>query len=433
MLKRKIYDELLAWKSQEKKLGLLVIGARYIGKTFIIREFGKTYKNFIEINFENQPQTKEVFSGDLDARTLILNLSLLGLGPFEPGQTLIFFDEIEFCPQARTAIKFLVEDGRFDYIESGSLLGVNYKEVSSYPVGYEQHIEMYPLDFEEFLWANGIGEDAILNCKKHYDELTPTTEFFNQRMMYYYKWFLFVGGIPRAVEAFTSQDDFSLVRAAQLAILNNYYEDIEKYAGKKRAKVKALFDIIPNELNDKNKRFILSDLKKGTAVRDYQNALLWLEEAQTIHKSFYVEALKIPLSFSQKHNMNKIYILDSGLLCAMFNDNVYTALLEDDISVKHSAILENAIACELVKKDIKLYYFAKQSRLAIDFVYEDGRGVSILEVKSGKDYKRHNSLDQAVTSDINHQLNRRIVLSKYNIEVGEDGTIYLPLYMSMFL
>jgi predicted AAA+ superfamily ATPase len=433
MLKRKMINRLVEWKNGKNRLALLVKGARQVGKTFIVREFARAnYKNFVEINFEKQPSAKRAFEGDLDARTIILNLSAMGLGPFEAGNTLIFFDEIQSCAQARTAIKFLVEDGRFDYMESGSLLGIGYKDVSSYPVGFEEQAAMYPLDFEEFLWAKGIAPEVVDRLRESYEEARPVDAFLHERVMKAYREYLFVGGMPAAVAAFTENDDFSRTLKIQNGILDSYRDDISKYADREKILVKKMFDAIPEQLNRKNKRFILADLEKGATAKKYENASMWLTEAGVAYNCFNVSALEASLRFNEKRNLYKLYMLDTGLLCAQGMKGIQSELLGGNIEVNEGGITENAVAAELAKKNIPLYYYDKKGRAELDFVFVENGGLSVIEVKSGKNHKTHASLDRAC-QEARETLNRRIVLSRYNTERGENGVIYYPLYMAMFL
>jgi len=433
MLKRKMIDRLIAWKNSQNKPALLIKGARQVGKTFIIREFGKAnYKNFIEINFEKQQSVKKVFQEDLDARTIILNLSAMGMGPFEDGSTLIFFDEVQSCPQARTAIKFLVEDGRFDYIESGSLLGIGYKDVSSYPVGYEEQAAMYPLDFEEFLWAKGVTPEVIGKLRNAYNEALAVDDFLHNQIMKAYREYLITGGMPAAVNTYIENDDFSKTLKVQTSILDSYRDDISKYADRDKILAKKMFDAIPEQLSKKNKRFILADLEKGTTSRKYENASMWLTEAGIALNCFNVTALETPLRFNEKRNLYKLYMLDSGLLCALGIKGIQSELLNGNIEINEGGITENSVAAELAKKNIPLYYYDKKSRAEIDFIFTQDNGISAIEVKSGKNYKAHASLDN-IRDENQNRLNRRIVLSKYNTETGANGVIYYPLYMTMFI
>lgn len=433
MLKRKISDELLRWKQSNNKRALLIEGARQVGKTFIVREFGKSnYKNFIEINFEKKPTARAAFDGDLDARTIIQQLTTRGFGSFEAGSTLIFLDEIQSCPNARTALKFLVEDGRFDWIASGSLLGINYKQVSSYPVGFERKIQMYPLDFEEFLWAKNVPAEIIETVREHFKSVIPLGDFMHDSLMKHYHEYLIVGGMPAVVENFLQNDDFSKTLETQNLILDSYRDDIALYAGDEKVLVKKMFDAIPEQLNKKNKRFIFADLESGKNAKRFENAAMWISEAGIAYNCFNVNALDTALTFNEKRNLYKLYMHDTGLLCAQGFKGIQAALLNGDISVNEGAITENAVAAALAKNGIALHYFDKKSRMELDFVFAKGNTLTLVEVKSGRDYKKHAALDaslgEAMTKDL-----CRIVLSKNNIEKGGNGVIYLPLYMAMFL
>ena len=433
MLKRKMMNRLIEWKNSQNKLALLIKGARQVGKTFIVREFAMSnYRNFIEINFEKQPSLKMAFEGDIDARTIILNLSSMGIGPFEDGKTLIFFDEIQSCAKARTAIKFLVEDGRFDFIESGSLLGIGYKDVSSYPVGYEEQIMMYPLDFEEFLWARGVSAEVIGRLRDAYNEVREVDFFLHEQIMKIYREYLITGGMPAAVTAFLENDDFSRTLKVHNIILDSYRDDISKYADKDKILAKKMFDVIPDHLNKKNKRFILADMEKGAAAMKYENASMWLSEAGVVLNCFNISALEAPLRFNEKRNLYKLYMLDTGLLCAQGMTGIQNELLNGNISINEGGITENAVAAELAKKNIPLYYYDKKSRAEIDFVFMEKKDLTVVEVKSGKNHKAHAALDHAC-GQAGGKIYRRIVLSKYNTETGANGVIYLPLYMAMFL
>ena len=270
MLKRKIISQLTGWKEESVNKALLIKGARQVGKTTIVRQFARShYENFIEINFEQMPMAKQAFEGNLDARTILINLSAMGFGPLEPGKTLIFFDEIQSCPKARTAIKFLVEDGQFDYIESGSLLGINYKDVSSYPVGFEHEIDMYPLDFEEFLWACNISEDVVDMLRDCYENHRTVPDFLHQQIMDRYRQYLIVGGMPEVVATYLDNEDFNKTITNQKDILTGYRNDISKYAGKDKLLVKSVFDAIPGQLSKQDKRFVLAAIEKNASRRKY--------------------------------------------------------------------------------------------------------------------------------------------------------------------
>ena len=433
MLRRKITKLLDAWKNNAPKVALLVRGARQVGKTTSIREFGRAnYESFIEINFEQSPIARAAFDGNLDARTIILNLSAMGYGPFVEGKTLVFFDEIQSCPKARTAIKFLVEDGRFDFIESGSLLGINYKDVSSYPVGFEEQLDMFPLDFEEFLWASGVAEDVIGEAHNAYAHMLRVPSFLHEQLLKLFREYMIVGGMPSVVNAFLSNDDLMQTIRMQNIILGSYRDDIAKYADKEKDKAKAVFDAIPAQLSKQNKRFILASIEKGASSRKYEQATMWLSEAGIAYHCFNTSALELPLSLSEKRNLYKLYLHDAGLLCAMIMDGIQSAVLSGDLRINEGAITENVVAAELAKRGTPLYYYDKKSRMELDFlIKEDGR-LTVIEVKSGNDFRRHIAIDKAYAGN-QRSISRKIVLCKANVERSSNGTIYLPLYMAMFV
>lgn len=432
MLRRKVISELNSWRESHSRKALLIKGARQVGKTTTIRLFGTTnYKNFVEINFEKSPLAKQAFAGNLDAQTIILNLSAMGYGPFEKGKTLVFFDEIQSCPQARTAIKFLVEDGRCDYIESGSLLGINYKDVSSYPVGFEQQLDMFPLDFEEFLWGCGVSEEVIFSLRQAYETNSRVPDFLHEQMAVYLRQFLIVGGMPEAVQAFINNHDLSTTIRIQKNIVNSYRDDIAKYAANEKHLAKKVFDAIPEQLCKKDKRFILASLEKGASQRKYGDATEWLVDAGIAYFSFNVSTLELPFSFIEKRNLYKLFMLDTGLLCSMSLNEMQFFVLNGDIGINEGALTENFVATELVKHGKKLNYYDKKSRQELDFIFNDGGKIGIIEVKSGNDYQRHASLSAAL-NEYSQRISRAIVLSKFNINTS-DNVRYYPLYMTMFL
>ncbi|WP_075967158.1 ATP-binding protein [Parabacteroides massiliensis] len=432
MLKRKIINELLYWKRKTTNKALLIKGARQVGKTTIVRQFAKAnYKHFIEINFEQMPTAKQAFDGNLDARTILINLSAMGYGPLEPGETLIFFDEIQSCPKARTAIKFLVEDGQYDYIESGSLLGINYKDVSSYPVGFEHELDMYPLDFEEFLWACHIGEDVIGMLEDCYENLRPVPAFLHQQIMERYRQYLIVGGMPEVVATYLANEDFNKTVTNQKDILTGYRNDISKYAGNDKMLVKSVFDAIPGQLSKQDKRFVLAAIEKNASRRKYGAPTQWLVDAGMAYYSFNVGSFELPFPSHENLKLYKLFFVDSGLMCAMMLDKIQVKVLTGDIFVNEGALAENYVAGELAKHGISLNYYDRKSKHELDFVFPEGNKISIIEVKSGKDYKKHSSLDMA-QSLFGDRINRRIVMSGNDLEF-ENGILYLPLYMSMFI
>lgn len=432
MLKRKIISELEKWKEEAANKALLIKGARQVGKTTIVRQFAHAkYKNFIEINFEQMPMAKQAFEGNLDARTVLINLSAMGFGPLVPGETLIFFDEIQSCPKARTAIKFLVEDGRYDYIESGSLLGINYKDVSSYPVGFERELNMYPLDFEEFLWACGVGTDVIDMLRECYQTLKPVPDFLHNQLMERYRQYLIVGGMPEVVVTYLGNEDFQKTIANQKDILSGYRNDISKYAGNDKLLVKSVFDAIPGQLSKQDKRFVLASLEKNASRRKYGAPTQWLVDAGMAYFSFNVGAFEFPFPSHENIRLYRLFFVDNGLMCAMILDGIQMRVLNGDVFVNEGALAENYVAGELTKHGVSLNYYDRKSKHELDFIFPEDGKISIIEVKSGKDYKQHASLNMAL-SLFRDKVNRCVVMSSNNLEVENEIT-YLPLYMSMFL
>ena len=432
MLRRKILDKLEEWYDSGHYKAPLLHGARQVGKTTAVREFAsRHYKHFVEVNFVKRPIAKQAFDGDLTTKTIVTNLSAMGFGPFVEGETLLFLDEIQECPNARAAIKFLVEENVYDYIESGSLLGINYKPVPSYPVGYEEKYDVYPMDFEEFLWAKGITHDVYDIVKASYRELKPVPDFIHQQLSRYYREYLVVGGMPEAVQKFVMVDDFREVVKVQKSIISTYRSDITNYAGKQAPLVKRVFDAIPSELGKQDKRFVLADIEKGASLRKYEDPTQWLIDAGVAYYSFNTSAFELPFEATENRRLYKLYMVDTGLLCSRLLKNMQFQVMNGNIEVNEGALTENYVACTLASHDVSLHYYDKKSKLELDFIIPDGDGISIIEVKSGEEYKKHASLNHARCNQA-MRINRCIVLSRYNVEV-DNGIIYLPLYMASMI
>ena len=418
------------WKTSAPKKALLVTGARQIGKTYLVREFGKTYENFVEINFITEPDAMEIFSGNLNADTIIMNLTAYTGRSLAPGKTLVFLDEIQECPQARTAIKFLAEDGRFDYIESGSLLGVRYKHVQSYPVGFETVLAMYPMDFEEFCIANGVQENVLSYLRDCYEKRVPVTDSVHRTMTDLFRYYVVVGGMPAAVQAFIDSHDMGQVAAIQKDILNLYRQDIGKYALEGKARITDIFDRIPSQLDDKNRRFQLASIKPTARLRDYEDAFVWLRDAGVALPCYNLREPKAPLKINEQARLFKLFLNDSGLLCAAGMENVQFAVLKGDLSVNMGSILENVFAVQLTVNGFELRYLNKRSVGELDFVIQKGTRVIPLEIKSGKDYRFHAALNNALAVK-EWALAEGIVFGPCNVE--PDGPVCrLPWYMIMF-
>lgn len=429
---RKAEQILKNWKENKKKRALLVTGARQIGKTYIIREFGKAnYRHFAEINFITTPSAAEIFSGDLNADTLIMNLTaFLGM-PLEKGKTLIFLDEIQECPKARTAIKFLVDDNRFDYIESGSLLGVNYKSVLSYPVGYEDVFQMYPMDFEEFCIANGLQNEVLEYLQDCYLEKKVVSASVHNTLSDLFKHYVIVGGMPAVVQSFIDTHDVGQVMALQKDIISQYRQDISQYAsGTQQTKITHIFDQIPSQLDEKNRRFKLASIDKRARLKAYDDAFVWLQDAGVALPCYNLNAPVAPLKINEQSRLFKLFLNDSGLLAAMSLENIQFDILQGNMSINMGSILENVFATQLKANGFAPRYLNKDKIGEIDFVIQQGSQIIPVEIKSGKDYTKHSALDNLLSVK-EWDLNQAVVFCKDNIAQKEKIT-YLPWYMVMF-
>ena len=390
MLKRKIYQSLIEWKKQTEKMCLVVKGARQVGKTFIIDKFAReNYENYVYINFDENPGYKVIFDGDLDVNNLIKQISLrVPNVSLVPHKTIIFLDEIQNCPNARTALKFLALDKRFDVIASGSLLGINYKEVESFPVGYTEQLEMYSLDFEEFLWANGIEEQSILDVKEFFDKKEVVPQAMHERMMELFKEYIVVGGMPRVVNDFVKNHNFANVLKIQKAIISDYEDDIAKYAdGSEKAKARACFLSIPKHLSKDYKKFRYSLVMPSGSSRKYAGSLMWLYDAGIINFCHNLEIPQLPLEGNSKSDTFKVYMRDTGLLVAMLDEGTQEDIIDGNLGIYKGAIYENIIGDILAKKGKKLYYFEYNSTLEVDFFIRYERVITAIEVKSSGNSK----------------------------------------------
>ena len=432
MLRRKIYDELLAWKKGKKNECLLVKGARQVGKSFIIEEFGRNnYQSMIVINFFKHPEYKNIFDGDLSPVEIYKRISLqLPEVRFVKGKTLLFLDEIQHCPAARTAIKFLATDDMCDVISSGSLLGLHYKEIVSVPVGYERQIEMYSLDFEEFLWAYGYKEEAIAALRGYFERKEKIPEAINSKLSLILREYLAVGGMPDVVNTFFETHNFQAVNQKQSNILAEYEEDINKYAsGNEKQKIRACYYSLPRQLAKEYTKFQYSTVSKGGSAKKYENALDWLADAGLVKAVYNVATPQLPLRAYEKTDEFKIYGTDIGLVTAMFGFETQAALVEDKLAGSaKGGIYENLIFDMLTKRGIELHYIKKESGIQeIEFLMEQNRGVIPVEVKSKR----------GSTQSLNAYLKEWKPSYAYKITAGNiglaDGKITLPHYMAMFI
>lgn len=429
---RKITKVLENWYKDPNKKALLITGARQIGKTYIIKEFAKShYKNFVEINFIHNQEAKYIFEKNLDAETICTGLSTFLDRSLEPHKTLVFFDEIQECPNARTAIKFLVEDGRYDFIESGSLLGVNYKHVKSFPVGFETIVNMYPMDFEEFCIAMGISDDLLANIKDCYDNKSEVNIFIHKKFIELFKIYVTVGGMPDSIKTYIRTKSLVKVDEIQKSILTQYRDDISQYSERDKNKIYKIFDEIPSELDAKNRRFHLSSISKTARLINYEDAFMWLKNAGVALPCYSLNAPVHPLKINEQSRLFKLYLSDCGLLCAMSLKDIKFLLFRGDVSVNMGSILENVFAQELAAHQFALRYFNKHNIGEVDFIIQLGGEILPIEIKSGKDFTAHASLNNVLNVK-EWKLNRGIVFCEGNVR--QEGKItYLPWYMIMFL
>lgn len=431
MLKRKIYDNLIQWKARGDKLCLMVKGARQVGKTFIIEQFAReNYKHFTFINFDKNPAYKAIFDGDLDTETLIKQISLRVPGAeLIPGETLLFLDEIQNCPRARTALKFLTQDKRFDVIASGSLLGINYKDVPSFPVGYVEHLEMHSLDFEEFLWANNVSSGSVADIKDYFDNKKPVPAAMHGRMMELFKEYIVVGGMPRVVDEFVNTHNFANVLRIQKAIVNDYTDDIAKYAeGTEKAKARACFLSIPKHLSKDYKKFQYGIVERGGTARKFGGSLMWLYDAGIINFCYNLSIPELPLEGNAKSDAFKVYMRDTGLLMAMLEDGSQADIIDGNLGIYKGAIYENIIADIFGKSGKKLYYFEQNGKLEIDFFIRLNKTATAVEVKSA-DNTKAKSMEAVIAR---YGVKHGIKLSAKNVG-GTENFDSFPLYMAMFL
>lgn len=430
-IQRELFKQLKDWKDRPDHKALLIDGVRQVGKTFAVRQFAaEHYEVFLEVNFVKTPGVKSVFEGDLDAASIIMGLTAYSGTALLPGKTLIFFDEIQECPRARMAIKFLVDDGRFDYVESGSLLGVTYQHVDSLPVGYEDELRAYPLTFDEFAVAAGIQPETLEEARRACKAREPVLPVINDRLLRAFRIYMAVGGMPAAVQTYVDTGDLARVLEVQRGILALYRQDVAKYAPNK-AHVNAIFDAIPAQLDKKNRRFKLSDLSKTARMERYESDFMWLADAGVALPCYNVSAPTVPLQINLQHNLFKLFLCDCGLLSAASVGAVQFDIIQGDLSINQGSFLENVVAQELLAHGFRLSYYDKSKIGEVDFVLQRGSAILPVEAKSGKDFKIHRALDKLMGVE-EWGLDRAIVLCNGNVE--KDGRVtYLPWYAISFI
>ena len=456
-MKRKIYQQLLDWKHDRRgEVALLIEGARRIGKSYIVEEFAKNeYDSYLLIDFSRVNHKVieffDLYLDDLDM--LFTSLELYGKkkliprkNPTDEASSLIIFDEIQFCPRARSAIKHLVADHRFDYIETGSLISIK-KNVKDIMLPSEEHaIEMYPMDFEEFLWA--MGDEMMMPFIKMQFEKRKPMEAFHRKALDYFRQYMIVGGMPQAVQTYVDTRDFDKVDERKRDILSIYRNDIRKYADNQETKVAAIFEELPGQLQKHEKKFRLADLQSHARMRDYSEAVFWLSDAKIINCCYNSTEPSIGLKLNEARTTLKCYMGDTGLLIShafdergIVTSELYQKLMFDKLEVNEGMLVENIVAQMLRAAGHKLYFFSKYSakeadeRMEIDFLIAkptitSRHNISPIEVKSGSHYTI-TSLKKCIKK-YDKQLATPYVLHDKDLKV-EDGIIYLPLYMTPLL
>ena len=437
MLRRKIEKTLLDWKNTPNHKPLILKGCRQCGKTFSVLDFAKkNYEHIVYLNFFVNPQYASVFSGSLEVDHITMLLSaLMGKDAiFEAGKTILILDEIQDCPDARTALKFFKLDGRYDVIGTGSLLGVKgygEKEPKSIPVGYETVIDMTPLDFEEFLWANGISEQIITLLHTHLLDQTPVPDALHARMRELLLQYTVVGGMPDVVQTFVDTKRMDEVLQLQRDIVRSYEDDMVKYADKKdKAVIKECFQSIPKQLSKENKKFQYSIVKKGATASKFAGSLQWIEDAGIIARCYNLFITELPLDGNADQDTFKVYMRDTGLFVSMLEDGTQFDILQGNLLGYKGAIFEGLIADIFSKMGRKLYYFRKDSGLEVDFVIRYKGACALVEVKANTGNVK--STKTILRHPEKYHVTQAIKLGDYNIGMSEQ-ILTLPLYMAFLL
>lgn len=444
MLKRKIEEELIAWKANPNRKPLVIKGCRQCGKTFIVQKFAEeNYANVVYLNFMQDSDYALAFEGSKRVDDIVMNLSaMIPQSQFVANETCIIIDEIQECPAARTALKFFKMDGRYDIIATGSLLGVkgygerrnssgNESSKTSIPVGYETIIDMYPLDFEEFLWANGISEAIIGKLTACLDSIQPVPEAIHQKMRQLILQYTVVGGMPSVVNTFVNTHNMGRVLAEQRGIVAEYEEDMVKYASDAdKPRIRECFESIPRQLSKEYKKFQYSTIRKGAKASQYTGSIQWIEDAGIITRCRNLTITELPLNGNAIDDCFKVYMADTGLFVSMLDDGTQFDILQGNLHTYKGAIFENLVADIFTKMKRRLYYFRKDSGLEVDFVTRYKGECVLVEVKA-KDGNIKSS-KTILSHPEKYHVNHAIKLGDLNI--GNSGQfLTLPLYMTFLL
>ena len=436
MLKRKIEKTLLNWLNTENRNPLILKGCRQCGKTFSVLRFAQQhYKHVVYLNFFENPDYRTIFEGSLKVDDVVLMMSaFVGANVrFIPHETVIVLDEIQECPRARAALKFFKLDGRFDVLATGSLLGISgYRsEDYSVPVGYETIIDMFPLDFEEFLWANGIEDSLIVLLKQCLEEERPVPEALHQRMRDLLLQYVVVGGMPHIVDQFIKEKNVAFVREEQKLLIRSFEDDMVKFAqGADKSRIRECFESIPKQLARDNKKFQFSLIKKTARSNQYVGSLQWLEDTGLIRRCYNVTLPELPLEGNACHDKFKVYMADTGLFVGMLEDGTERDILQGDLFGYKGAIFENLVADFFIKMKRPLYYFQKDTGLEVDFVMRYKGAAVLLEVKATSGNTK--STRTILKHPEKYHVHSAIKLGDYNVGRREQ-LLRLPLYMGFLL
>lgn len=450
-MRRKIYDHLLQWKNRSNgKSALLLQGARRVGKSYIVENFAQNeYRSYILIDFNIiDSQVKDMFYHDLnDLNTFFLKLTTFFNTKLYERQSLIILDEVQLFPRARSAIKYLVADGRYDYIETGSLISIKENVRDILIPSEEDQMKLYPMDFEEFLWASG-NETMISLIQNCFEKKKPMGQALHRKAMDLFRQYMIIGGMPQAVDIYVSSRDFDQVDQVKRRILNLYRDDIRKHARGYETKVEAIYDELPSQLKNQNRHFKLSSVKEGARFDEYKDALFWLSDAMLVNNCYNSTEPNIGLNLNRDRTLLKCYMGDTGLLIShafdesgIVNEGIYKKLLLDKLEVNMGMVIENVVAQMLTASGHKLYFYTNSSRtdassrMEIDFLIAKSKisnrhNISPIEVKSSKNYTL--SSLRKFMEKYHEQLHIPYVLHTSDLK-EENGILYLPLYMTPFL
>ena len=437
MLYRKIESLIEEHLESDSPKVLLIDGARQVGKTYIIRHVGKKlFENFIEINMVEDLLGDGLFSKTKTVEDFYLQVSMLhGSKMREKENTLIFVDEIQAYPHLLTLLKFLVQDNKFTYIASGSLLGVTLSQTTSIPMGSIRKVRMFPLDFEEFLYANGMNELVISSMRKKYERLEALEESMHNKMMELFRKFLLVGGLPDAVNSYLEEKNIQSVREIQSEIRDYYAADASKYDEEKKLKIRRIYDLIPSNMENKKKRIVAQNIenKRGKTFNDYQDEFEYLISAGIALSVQAISTPVFPLIESTGKNLLKLYLNDVGILTEILYGNNIRAILDDTRSINMGAVYETVVASELIAHGHKLFYYDNRSKGEVDYLIDDYDSLSAvpIEVKSGKDYTVHSALNAFVRNEDYH-IQKAFVVSNEREVMQKGKIIYIPIYYIMF-